>query len=94
MSVCVEVHNEDSSTREKYWGTLFSQPSVVGRVLALVVRGADGSITLERDIAVSADDAADNDLAESVVKAIEAKLNEAFPDPNQPQASKLWVPGQ
>ena len=65
---------------------------VIGHVLALVVRGADGSITLERDIAVSADNAEDNELAESVVRTIEAKLNEAFPDPNKPEPSKIWVP--
>jgi hypothetical protein len=67
--------------------------NVVGRVLALVVKHPDGSITLERDIAVSADNAEDNELAESVVKTVERKLNEAFPDPNQriPEA-KLWVP--
>ena len=92
MSVCVEVHNEDSSTREEYWETIFSQPNVIGRVLALVVRGTDGAITLERDIAISADNAEDNELAESVVKTIEAKLNEAFPDPNKPKPSKIWVP--
>jgi hypothetical protein len=65
---------------------------VVGHVIALVVKGKDGSITLERDIAVNADNAEDNELAELVVKAIEAKLNEAFPDPNKPEPSKIWVP--
>ncbi len=66
---------------------------VIGRVIAIVVRDEDGAITLERDIAVSADNAEDNDLAESVVKAIERKLSEAFPDPNkQEPETKLWVP--
>lgn len=65
---------------------------VIGHVLALVVKADDGSITLERDIAVNADNFDDNQLAESVVKKIEAKLNEEFPDPNKPEPSKLWVP--
>jgi hypothetical protein len=58
----------------------------------LVVKGEDGSITLERDIAVNADNAEDNQLAEATVKAIEVKLNEAFPDPNKPEQPKIWVP--
>lgn len=65
---------------------------VIGHVLALVVKGEDGSITLERDIAVNADSAEDNQLAEATVKAIEAKLNEAFPDPNKQDPPKIWVP--
>lgn len=65
---------------------------VIGHVLALVVKGKDGSVTLERDIAVNADSFDDNSLAESVVKTIEAKLNEAFPDPNKQSEKKLWVP--
>ena len=65
--------------------------NVIGHVLALVVRGEDGSITLERDIAVNPDSAEDNQLAESVVKTIERKLNEAFPDPNK-KTPRLWVP--
>ena len=66
---------------------------VIGRVMALVVRGEDGAITLKRDIAVSADNFEDNELAESVVKTIERKLNEAFPDPNKQEPEvKLWVP--
>jgi hypothetical protein len=66
---------------------------VIGYVVAAVVKGEHGSITLERQVAVSADNAEDNELAESVVKTIERKLNEAFPDPNkrEPEA-KLWVP--
>ena len=67
--------------------------NVIGYVIAAVVKHSeDGSVTLERDIAVCADSAEDNELAESVVKTIEAKLNEAFPDPNNPEPSKLWVP--
>lgn len=96
MSVCVEVNNGNyeptGDPYDDYRTLVYEQENVIGRVLALVVRGADGSITLERDIAVSADNAADNELAESVVKAIEAKLNEAFPDPNKPEPSKIWVP--
>ena len=64
---------------------------VIGHVLALVVRGEDGSISLERDIAVNADSFEDNQLAEATVKTIEAKLNEAFPDPNK-EEPRLWVP--
>lgn len=91
MSVCVEVRTELS---DQYCGCqVFWQENVIGRVLALVVKHPDGGITLERDIAVSADNANDNELAEATVKAIEAKLNEAFPDPNQQQPT-LWVPGQ
>jgi len=53
-----------------------------------------GAITLERDIAVNADNAEDNELAESVVKTVERKLNEEFPDPNKQREPdvKLWVP--
>lgn len=65
---------------------------VIGYVIAAVVKQDDGGITLEREVAVHADNVEDNDLAESVVKTIERKLNEAFPDPNQPEPSKLWVP--
>ena len=66
---------------------------VIGSVIAAVIKNDDGSITLERDISVSADNAEDNELAESVVKTIERKLNEAFPDPNKQEPEvKLWVP--
>lgn len=68
--------------------------NVIGYVIAAVVKNPrDGGITLEREIKTCADSAEDNELAESVVKTIERKLNEAFPDPNQqvPEA-KLWVP--
>ena len=88
MSVYVEVRiaPEDESK------TIFSSPNVIGHVIALVVKQEDGGITLERDIAVNADNFEDNQLAEQVVKDIEAKLNEAFPDPNKPEPSKIWVP--
>lgn len=90
MPVCVEVYREELPD-ENYYGTcVYEQENVIGRVLALVVKHPDGGITLERDVAVSADNAEDNELAEATVKAIEAKLNEAFPDPNQ--QSTLWVP--
>lgn len=95
MPTRIEVHKENESTGDPYDENrtlVYEQENVIGRVLALVVKGNDGSVTLERDIAVSADNAEDNELAESVVKAIEEKLNEAFPDPNKPEPSKLWVP--
>ena len=99
MSVCVKVLREQNESEKEYGEPAFRDArivseiqNVIGHVLALVVRGEDGSITLERDIAVNADDVEENELAESVVKTIEAKLNEAFPDPNKPQPSKLWVP--
>jgi hypothetical protein len=88
MSVSISVWNPDEKSptiSAKFY-------DVIGSVIAAVVKHEDGSITLERDIAVSADNAEDNELAESVVKTIEAKLNEAFPDPNKPEPSKLWVP--
>ena len=71
---------------------IYGFENVVGYVIAAVVKQEDGGLTLERDIAVNADNAEDNDLAESVVKRIERKLNEEFPDPNQPEPSRLWVP--
>ena len=92
MSVYVEVFVEGTEDIEYPGDSEFLQQHVIGRVLALVVKGEDGSITLERDIAVSADNAEDNELAEATVKTIEEKLNEAFPDPNKPEPSKLWVP--
>lgn len=88
MSTYVEVREKPYDESR----TVFSQPNVIGHVLALVVKGEDGSITLERDIAVNADSAEDNQLAEATVKAIEAKLNEAFPDPNKQEQPKIWVP--
>ena len=70
--------------------------NVIGYVIAAVVKNpTDGAITLEREIRTYADSADDNSLAESVVKTIERKLNEAFPDPKQAQEvpeAKLWVP--
>ena len=86
MSVVVQVFPEDAISPDVEF------KGVIGRVMALVVRGDNGEITLERDIAVSADNFEDNELAESVVKRIERKLNEEFPDPNQPEPSRLWVP--
>jgi hypothetical protein len=66
--------------------------NVIGYVIAAVVKHEDGAVTLERGIAVTADNFEDNQLAEATVKKIEAKLNEAFPDRNKPKPSKLWVP--
>ena len=66
--------------------------NVIGYVIAAVVKQEDGGVTLEREVAVYADSAEDNELAESVVKTVERKLNEAFPDPNKPEPSKIWVP--
>jgi hypothetical protein len=86
MSVSISVWNpEDKSPTisAKFY-------NVIGYVIAAVVKHEDGKITLEREISVTADDVIDNQLAESVVKTIEEKLNEAFPDPNQ--QPKLWVP--
>ena len=68
--------------------------NVIGYVIAAVVKQPDGGVSLERSIAVYADNFEDNQLAEETVKAIEKKLNEAFPDPNKPQTPKLWVPGR
>lgn len=65
---------------------------VIGHVIAAVVKNDDGSITLERDIAVNVDSFEDNELVEHVIKDIEAALNSVFPDPNKPQPSKIWVP--
>lgn len=95
MSVWIEVHKENESTGDPYDDNrtlVHEQENVIGYVIASVVRQPSGEISLERDIAVYADNAEDNQLAESVVKTIEAKLNEAFPDPNKPEPSKLWVP--
>ena len=89
MSVNVIVNGE-YSLGDGVDDRLFYCEGVIGHVLALVVKGEDGSITLERVIAVNADSAEDNQLAEATVKAIEAKLNEAFPDPNKQEPSKLW----
>ena len=67
--------------------------NVIGYVIAAVVKEPDGAISLEREIAVHADSFEDNQLAESVVKTIEAKLNEAFPDPNKrPEQPLIWTP--
>ena len=66
--------------------------NVIGYVVAAVVKQADGAVTLEREISVYADSAEDNELAEHVVKDIEAALNSIFPDPNKPVPSKLWTP--
>ena len=101
MSVTVQVIQEQDSEGKEYGEILHGDGrittsiyGVIGHVIAAVVRQKDGSITLERSIAVSADNIDDNDLAESVVRRIERKLNEEFPDPTQ-QATpepKLWVP--
>jgi hypothetical protein len=85
MAITIGVETSDIDHTKYYDG-------VIGHVLALVVKGEDGSITLERDIAVNADSAEDNQLAEATVKEIEAKLNEAFPDPNKEPEPKLWLP--
>jgi hypothetical protein len=92
MSVFIEIHDEQKADEDIDTSCLSCTENVIGYVIAAVVRQTDGEISLERDIAVHADNAEDNQLAESVVKTIEAKLNEAFPDPNKPEPSKLWVP--
>jgi hypothetical protein len=88
MSVYVEVRQNPQDESK----TFCSFPGVIGYVIAAVVKHDDGKITLEREISVNTDDVIDNQLAESAVKTIEAKLNEAFPDPNKQKPSKLWVP--
>lgn len=85
MSTSIAIGKTDESDRQIFIG-------VIGYVIAAIVKGEDGAVTLERAIAVEADSFEDNQLAETVVKTIEAKLNEAFPDPNKPKPSKLWVP--
>jgi len=90
MSALIEVYNSQGSWESRTPD--LSQGSVIGHVLAMVVRSEDGAITLERAIAVNADNAEDNELAESVVKTVERKLNEAFPDPSKQEPSKIWVP--
>jgi hypothetical protein len=91
MSALIEIYNSQDSWEKR--SPDLSQGSVIGYVLAAVVKKGDtGEITLERVISVSADSFEDNELSESVVKTIERKLNEAFPDPNKPEPSKLWVP--
>ena len=97
MSVRIEVlkENELYSVEPDYQppvSLVEDLNEVIGYVIAALVKQPDGSITLERAIAVHADNAEDNDLAEHVVKDIQAKLEEIFPDPNKPQPSKLWVP--
>lgn len=66
--------------------------NVIGHALVYVVKHADDSITLEREFSVNADSYADNELVENVIKDIEFKIGEIFPDPNKPEPSKLWVP--
>ena len=85
MSVSVKIEQNNDQ--------ILAYDNVIGYVLAAVVKGDDGSITLERGISVHADAYEDNELTESVVKTIERKLNEAFPDPNkQEEEPKIWVP--
>lgn len=92
MSVFIEIHDEQKANVDISESCLSCTENVIGYVIAAVVKHDDGKITLEREISVNTDDVIDNQLAESVVKTIEAKLNEAFPDPNKPEPSKLWVP--
>lgn len=99
MSVQIKVLCEQDSDGKEYGEPAFREgrvvsefSGVIGHVIAVVVRHPDNSITLERDLAVNADNSDDNDVAESVVKTIERKLNEAFPDPKQPEPGRLWVP--
>ena len=88
MSTSIAIGEVDESDRQLFL-------NVIGYVVAALVRQTDGSLILERAIAVNADNAEDNELAESVVKTIERKLNEAFPDPNKQEPEvKLWVPNE
>lgn len=84
MSVSVKVEGNSDQ--------ILAYDNVIGYVLAAVVKGDDGSITLERGVAVYADTYEDNELTESVVKTIERKLNEAFPDPNKQEQPQIWLP--
>lgn len=91
MSVTIEIFPKDYGKQDSYEHPVYE--NIIGHVIAMVIKGEDGSVTLERLVAVNADTAEDNELAESVVKTIERKLNEAFPDPNQQVPEpKLWVP--
>jgi hypothetical protein len=92
MSVFIEIHDEQKADEDIDTSCVSCTENVIGYVIAAVVKHDDGKITLEREISVNTDDVIDNQLAESVVKKIEAKLNEAFPDPYKPEPSKLWVP--
>lgn len=86
MSVAVAVLRDQEDPIESF-------ENVIGYVIAVVVKQPDDAVTLERAIAVYADTPDDNALATSVVKTIEAKLSEAFPDPNQQTPEpKLWMP--
>ena len=92
MSIQVSINPEGEKYEnfpggEEQWYT-----GVIGHVLALVIKLPDGQIELIRDIAVNADSFEDNSIAEATVKTIEAKFNEAFPDPNKPPETKIWVP--
>jgi hypothetical protein len=102
MSVVIKILHERDWNGREYAEAAIRDPrltsdalsGVIGYVVAALVKHpSDGAVTLERAIAVTADNAEDNGLAESVVKTIERKLNEAFPDPNQqiPEV-KLWIP--
>lgn len=100
MSVQIKVLHEQDAEGKEYGDRAFTDgrvvaqfEGVIGYVLAAVVKDFEsGEIALKREIAVYADNAEDNQLSEETVKKIEAKLNEAFPDPNKPEPSKLWVP--
>lgn len=99
MSVRIKIlHEQDADGKElgvpafREAGLISEISQTMGYVIAAVVKQNDGGITLEREVAVHADNAEDNELAESVVKTIERKLNEAFPDPSKPEPSKIWVP--
>jgi hypothetical protein len=103
MSVVIKILHERDWNGREYGEPAIRDPrltsdalsGVIGYVIAALVKHpADGAVTLERAIAVTADNAEDNELSESVVKTIERKLNEAFPDPNQQEIpeAKLWVP--
>lgn len=92
MALRIDVYRKELPDDIFLGNEILFLENVIGYVIAAVIRHENGSISLERDIAVNADNFEDNQLAESVVKKIEAKLNEEFPDPNKPEPSKLWVP--
>lgn len=76
-------------------GTVSRYDNVIGHVLVMVVKQEDGSVTLEREIAVNADSFEDNQLAEATVKEIEGKFNEFLPKPEfvvYDENPKIWIP--
>jgi hypothetical protein len=70
----------------------FFYPEVVGHILVAVQKHEDGSLTIERDIQVNANNVEDNAVVEDFIKKVQAKLDEALPEPEVVPEAKLWVP--